>query len=423
MSFFKNLTPQQRLSKNAIAIWEHPKYTSIAGTLMIGERTVDFTIPTACTNGRDEWYSAELIENLNDPELRFVILHENRHKISRHLKIYKTLSEINCRVANMAMDLVINLEITDENKDDNFAVMPTGKYAGLLDERFRGMAVPQVFKILLEEEEGNDPEGGEGGEGGDGPTDNTLGEEGEPSNSGVPSGGGFDEHDWDGAGDLTEEEKKDLEHELDQAIREGAMAAGKLGGNSLLSVEELLKPTIDWKDVLREFVHTTCAGKDFGTWARPNRRYIGSGVYLPSTLSETVEELVLAIDTSGSVAYYANLFLSEVAGICQTVRPERVRLIYWDHRVQKEEVYEQEQVQELVHSTSPEGGGGTTIEVVCEYLKENRINPQAIIVFTDGYLAGSWGEWKHPLLWCVLDNKDAKPNTGKVVHINSQDFK
>jgi len=86
-------------------------------------------------------------------------------------------------------------------------------------------------------------------------------------------------------------------------------------------------------------------------------------------------------------------------------------------------MYELDRVGELVHSTSPQGGGGTRIEPVCTYLKENQIQPQAIIVFTDGYLAGSWGEWRHPLLWCVLDNKDAKPDTGKVVHINSKDFK
>ena len=61
---------------------------------------------------------------------------------------------------------------------------------------------------------------------------------------------------------------------------------------------------------------------------------------------------------------------------------------------QKEEMYELDRVGELVHSTSPQGGGGTRIEPVCTYLKENQIQPQAIIVFTDGYRAGSWGEWR-----------------------------
>ena len=89
--------------------------------------------------------------------------------------------------------------------------------------------------------------------------------------------------------------------------------------------------------------------------------------------------------------------------------------------VQKEEVYSTLDLEELPKSTSPKGGGGTQIEPVCGYLKNNHIEPQAVIVFTDGYLAGSWGKWNHPVLWCVLDNKDAKPDNGRVLHINSTD--
>jgi len=36
---------------------------------------------------------------------------------------------------------------------------------------------------------------------------------------------------------------------------------------------------------------------------------------------------------------------------------------------------------------------------------------------TDGYLGGSWGEWAVPVLWCILDNKNARPTVGKYVHI------
>ena len=36
MSFFSEITPQQRLDKAVIGIWENPKYTSIAGTMMVG---------------------------------------------------------------------------------------------------------------------------------------------------------------------------------------------------------------------------------------------------------------------------------------------------------------------------------------------------------------------------------------------------
>ena len=34
---------------------------------------------------------------------------------------------------------------------------------------------------------------------------------------------------------------------------------------------------------------------------------------------------------------------------------------------------------------------------------------------------GGWGEWTVPVLWCVLDNKDAQPDVGKVLHIKSGD--
>ena len=171
MSFFSEITPQQRLDKAVIAIWENPKYMTIAGTMMVGERSVSNTIPTACTNGRDEFYGEQLIEALNDAELRFVFLHENRHKIYRHMKVYEELWKQDPRLANKAMDYVINLEILDENQD-GFAKMPTGEYAGLLDERFRGKTVQEVFDTLKTERD-DDP-------------DNNSGTNGQPTDSSVP---------------------------------------------------------------------------------------------------------------------------------------------------------------------------------------------------------------------------------------------
>jgi hypothetical protein len=55
-------------------------------------------------------------------------------------------------------------------------------------------------------------------------------------------------------------------------------------------------------------------------------------------------------------------------------------------------------------------------------MREKQIKPQAAIILTDGYLGGSWGTWHVPVLWCVLDNKNAKPDNGKAVHIESSDM-
>ena len=111
-------------------------------------------------------------------------------------------------------------------------------------------------------------------------------------------GDSLDDHGWEEAEQLSEEEKGDLEREVEEAIRQGVLVAGKLGSGGARDLEELLKPQIDWRDVLREFISTTCAGKDFSTWARPNRRFVSTGVYMPSGISEKVGELVIAIDTS-----------------------------------------------------------------------------------------------------------------------------
>ena len=51
------LTAEQRLNKAVVKVMAHPRYIALAGVLMVGERGVCDDIPTACTNGRDEYYS------------------------------------------------------------------------------------------------------------------------------------------------------------------------------------------------------------------------------------------------------------------------------------------------------------------------------------------------------------------------------
>ena len=112
-------------------------------------------------------------------------------------------------------------------------------------------------------------------------------------------------------------------------------------------------------------------------------------------------------------------FLGEISAIAKAVRPQAVRLLYWDTEVCRDEYYTQDQLDSITTSTKPAGGGGTMVECVTEYMREKQIKPQAAIILTDGYLGGSWGTWHVPVLWCVLDNASATPNVGKTVHIES----
>lgn len=399
----KQLSAEQRLTKAVVDIMASPKYVALAGVLMVGKREISDAVPTACTNGRDELYGREFVESLNDAELRFLVLHECYHKLYKHLTTWRHLYDECAPLANIACDFVINLKITDDNKD-GFAVMPSkgGKAIGAIDPKYRGMDSAQVYNLLKQEHGGS-------GSGGD---------ESSGDGSGTGIGEGLDSHDWEGAQEMSVEEQKALERDIDEAIRQGALIAGKLGTGGDRDFADLLKTKIDWREALREFISTTCAGNDYSTWRRPNRRFVSMGYYMPSGVSESVGELVIAIDTSGSIGgRELAQFLGEVKGICDQVKPEAVRLLYWDTEVCADEKYVGTEVENIVNSTKPAGGGGTMVECVPAYMTEHSIKPQAVVVLTDGYLGGSWGSWTVPVLWCIQGNHSTTADCGKTIHI------
>ena len=396
--FNTKLTPEQRLEKAVIAIMANPKYVALSGVMMIGRRVIDDTVPTACTNGRDERYGRAFVESLNDKELRFLVLHEVYHKLYRHLTTWRWMYDENQQAANMACDYVINIKLVDDNQD-GFATMTGALEIGCFDVKYRGWDSAMVYTDLKKQAQGQ----------------GAAGESGE--------GEGFDQHDWDDAKAMTAEEKQELGREIDEALRQGAMAAGKIGNGGERMFDELLQPQQDWREVLRDFVTATCTGKDYSTWQRPNRRFIGAGYYMPSGISEQIGEIVVAPDMSGSIGQpEITRMLSEVQSIAETVHPEAVRLLYWDTKVCADERYEAQELDTLVQSTKPAGGGGTLVECVPEYMTAKQIKVQAAIVFTDGYLGGSWGQWDCPVLWVIVDNKNCQPPFGTTVHVTARDI-
>jgi predicted metal-dependent peptidase len=346
---------------------------------MIGETEVDDNIPTAMTNGRDVKYGRQFVEGLNDPELRGVILHENKHKMYRHLLTWKHLNKQDPQRANMACDYVINIEIVDEgNRSNGFVELPEG---GLYDEKYRGLNSAEVFALLPQQDGGS----GNGGSSGD---------------------CGFDEHDWEGAEGLNEAEKTELAKEIDQAIRQGAILAGKVGGNVDRSFTDLMSAKVDWKEALREFVSAVSTGKDDSTWRKPNRRWLQHDIYMPSTVSESMGRVVVAIDTSGSIwGEVLNRFISEVASVMQNMNPEQVDLLYWDSEVAGHEVYGLNDSDRMTSSTKPKGGGGTSPSCITRYMRKHKIDPVCAIILTDGCVGNDWGgAWNCPTLWVITEN-------------------
>jgi len=398
LSIGKKLTAEQRLHKATSDIMGRDEFIALSGVLMIGSKSVVDGLPTACTNGKDEMYGRGFVESLNDSELRFLMLHECFHKMYRHLSTWEHLHKDNPQLANMAMDYVINVKLfdTDSNKN-NWIKMPE---CGLLDEQYRGMDVAQVYKKL---KQNPPPSGGQGGGG--------QGEAG--------SGSGMDEHDWANAKEMSAEDRQALAKEIDEAIRQGAIVAGKLGTGGDRLLGELLETKQDWRTLLRDFVTSTTAGKDFSTYRRVNRRYVSMDLLMPGSVSEAIGDIVVAIDTSGSIGDRELAhFMGEVTGICDQVKPARVHVMYWDTEVARHEVYLQDELDDLIKSTKPAGGGGTTVECVPEYIREKSLNVECVVVLTDGYLGGSWGTWPVPVLWAINGNKRATADVGVTIHID-----
>lgn len=400
---------ERRLSKVKIAIMRNPKFALWSGLMTVGKTRIDDHVPTACTNGRDEIYGREFVKTLDDKELAFVVLHETLHKAYRHLFTWRRLFEDDKQLANMACDFVINLQLLDMDKERAVIAMPTkaGKAIGLVDEKYRGLNTKQVYDLLKQ-----DKENGEG-----------MFAEGEPCADGEGSGG-FDEHDWEGAKELTEEQKRAIEKEVDQALRQGMInhnkMVGKGAGGFGREIGELLEPKVDWREMLREFVKATCSAKDASSWRRVNRRYLSGDTYMPSMIGERVGHLVIGIDTSGSIGgQELNDFLTEVKGIANEVHPEKVDLMYWDSEVAGHEEYGYHEVDNIVSSTKPRGGGGTDPTCLQTYLKEKNIKPEAIIMLTDGCI-GEWGnEWNAPIMWAICGSwgQSTYAPVGKTIHI------
>ena len=382
----EKLTQEQRLHRAYFEIINQSKYVHLASIMMHGTHQVVDAEITACTDGRDVAYGRKFLEALSNEEGRCLILHEVYHKMYRHLRTWKHLHDKDAQCANQACDYVINLQIAEENSD-GFATMPEG---GCLDRRFRNMSAQQVFDIIYQEKQ---EEGGSSGGGG------------EP----------IDDHDWDGAKELSDEEVQELEDQIEGAIREGAILAGKQGAGLSDSFKELLRPKVDWRKVTRKFVSEQCVGRDYGTYARPNRRFIGSDIYLPSLVSETIPELLVALDTSGSCWSALPYFLAEVKSICSTIKPHKLHLMFWDTNVVYE-MHEGNNVEDLKVKDAF-GGGGTDVNCVTTYLKEHNIKPTASVILTDGYLSNGWGKWDHPVLWCLVNNKNDVPPKGKFVRV------
>lgn len=397
------LTAEQKVERAHVSIMQSKLFRFYSGLTMIGKVSVSDDVPTAGTNGRDVIYGREFVNKMNDKQMLFVVLHELSHIAWRHTTTWKHLYDKDAMLANCACDYVINLQLVDQDPNEteiSFPLHDDGSRMGLLDEKYRGMDAQQVFDLLVKEYgTGQNPRAREG-----------LG------------GDQFDDHDFEGAENLTPEEQQELGSRITQALHQGKQLAGKMGGEVPRSMQGLVEPQVPWTEMLRDLVKVTCKGTGDSSWRKFSKRHLGADIYLPQNINQKIGRICIADDTSGSIGgVIHDTFMSEIKSICDEVMPEGLDLLYWDTRVAGHEFYTETEYESLLDTTKPRGGGGTDPDCIPAYMKKHSLNPEITIVLTDGCY-GSEGDWSsvaNPVIWCVVDNPTYTSNTGKVLHLKT----
>jgi len=384
------LTHEQRIQRAHVQLMRSKQFCMLAGLLMLGRSDVVDYIPTAATDGRDKFYGRDFMDQLDEKELNFVVCHENFHVLYQHLTTWKQLYKEDAKLANMACDYVINGHIQKLDPTGELVKVPS--VGVLLDPMFDGWDSGQVFEYLKKNGAPQPQDGQSHGE--------------------MPSS--LDDHMWESAEAMSAEDKEQLAKAVDQAIRQGELLAGKMGGKGPREIGAIPEPKVNWREQLRDFVSAACSGRDSTTWRRPNRRYLSQDMYMPSPYSETVGPMVIGVDTSGSIdQQQINEFLGEVQGITEGTPPERIHLLYWDTEIAAEETYEQGDYTTLTQSTRPAGGGGTDPDCVKRYVDAMTTKPEIVLMLSDGCIWGDFPDFNVPTIWGMTTDNTA-PNATNI---------
>lgn len=212
-------------------------------------------------------------------------------------------------------------------------------------------------------------------------------------------------------------EIKELENELKenfaQAIAAGKAAGQLPGGLQRLANEYFNPPQVDWKELLRAYMIKP--KNDEYTWNRGNRRYLSQDLYLPTQRSVGSGEVVVCIDTSGSLTEtQLQEFADEINDIVETVKPEKTYVLYCDTHIQHVDEFNQGEPL----SFKAHGGGGTDFEPPFAWIKEKSLTPEVFVYCTDGYCNFPAEITDYPTIWVV--NSEVTPPWGEHVPIKSQ---
>lgn len=329
---------------------------------------------TAATDGRHFYYNSRFIQMLRPKEIEFLFGHEVLHCVYDH---FGRRGNRDPQLFNIANDFAVNADLIKHRVGEKITTVPClhdPKYDGLSSEEIYDLLYEKADKISMSDlldkliDEHLDGEGDADGDG-----------EGDNEGKGRPK--------------LSEADRQAIRDEIKEAMLAAAATtdgAGNIPAGVKRLIQELTEPKMNWRELLRMQLESTI--KSDYTWMRASRKGWHMDAVMPGMKLDPMIDIAVALDASGSISEsMLKDFLGEVQGIMDSFPAYRIHVVTFDTEAYNPAQYNSENLDDIC-DYEVKGGGGTDFDCVFNYLKENEIEPKRLVMFTDGYPFGSWGD-------------------------------
>jgi len=419
-----------------------PFFGNLATRLIL--RNADEWLPTAATDGKYFYYNSRFVMSLRPKEVDFLVGHEVLHVVYDHMG---RRVDRHPGLWNIANDYLVNFDLVEENVGELITTVEI-----LYDRKYKDWSSEQVYDALMEEAKKQQKKNGNSQDGeGEGEGEGQPGQPGQGGGSGNPATDQqiqdafekeldkvLDEHlkgdeDGDGDGDedgkgkgtsgpvpMTDAERRALKDEVREAVLQAAeqAGAGNVPGGVKKLIRDLTEPKIDWRELIAQQIESIIKA-DY-TWQRPSRRSWHMDAVMPGMKPGETIDICVVVDSSGSTAGMIKDFLGEINGIMEQFEDYKIHVWCFDTQVHNPQIFTHENA-ETMEDYEVMGFGGTDFEVNWEWMKENDIEPEKMIVFTDGYPCGGWGDPDYcETVWVIQGSTTIEPPFGIWAYYDEQ---
>ena len=361
---------------------------------------------TAATDGRNFYYNSRFIKMLRPKEIEFLFGHEVLHCVYDH---FGRRGERDHQLFNIANDYCVNADLIKHRVGEKITTVPC-----LHNPKYDGMSSEEIYDILYEKAEKLDI-----GKLLDQMIDEHLDGEGDEEQDGEGDG---DEKEGKGRPKLTAEERQQIKDEIKEAMLAAAATvdgAGNLPAGVKRLIQELTEPQMNWRELLRMQLESTI--KSDYTWMRASRKGWHMDAVMPGMKVDPMIDIAVALDASGSISEkMLKDFLGEIQGIMDSFPAYRIHVFTFDTEAYNPAQYDSDNLDDIC-DYEVKGGGGTDFDAIYNYLKAEEIEPKRLVVFTDGYPFGSWGDENYAdTVWILHGTTTIEPPWGQYAYYDEE---